>query len=186
MSAIRRRYVAGSAATRSSSSWTGRPSGPPAMSSCTTQNDLLITGLAALSGPDMPGQEVIRCYCEGGAAPPKGWIRASTGLAGERQGADQAVVAVEVAAAHAEPEDVAGLQVERGRAGVVKAAGRGCAAVDRAGALELLLDDLGAVADHELLDRHADLVPRVVAVVAPRDRLLAGRLGGVAERPVAA
>src|SRR3712207_8247205 len=56
-------------------------------------------------------------------------------LAGERQGADQAAVAVEVAAAHAEPVDVAGLQVEAGGAAVVKAAGRGRAAVDGTGAL---------------------------------------------------
>ena len=41
---------------------------------------------------------------------------------GERQGADQAPVAVEVAAAHAEAVDVAGLQVERRRARVVEAA----------------------------------------------------------------
>src|SRR4051812_29610770 len=101
----------------------------------------------------MPGQEVILLLL-GRNRSAGGWIRLRRDgrllileisgdvhvarLAGERQGADQAVVAVEVAAAHAEPEDVAGLHVERGRAGVVKAAGRGCAAVDRAGALELL------------------------------------------------
>ena len=33
--------------------------GPPAMSSCTTQNDLLITGLGCPMGRGMPGQEVI-------------------------------------------------------------------------------------------------------------------------------